>query len=265
LQQPESFTVVSASQTPIAVWRSGSGPPLVLVHGTTADHTRWARVSPRFEADFTVLAMDRRGRGGSGDGETYSIAQEGEDIEAVVRMADGPVTLLGHSYGALCCIEAAMRLSDFHRLVLYEPPLPLGIEIVAPEVRSKLVELLEQDQREEALVFFFREVVRVPPALLEVMRVSGVWPARVAAAHTLAREIRVEAEYRLDMDRLRALRTPTLLLLGSESPRYFGEAIRELNRTMRNSRVHILEGQQHIAMDTAPDAFVAAVKSFAAS
>ena len=38
--------VVSTDGTPIAVWRSGEGPPLVLVHGTTADHTRWAPGAP---------------------------------------------------------------------------------------------------------------------------------------------------------------------------------------------------------------------------
>ena len=59
--------VVSSDGTPIAVWRSGDGPPLVLVHGAAADHTRWRPVLPALEERFTVLAMDRRGRGASGD------------------------------------------------------------------------------------------------------------------------------------------------------------------------------------------------------
>jgi pimeloyl-ACP methyl ester carboxylesterase len=259
----EPLVAVSSAGTSIAVWRSGSGPSLVLVHGTTADHTRWARVSEGFEANFTVFAMDRRGRGGSGDAETYSIAEEGEDIEAVVRMAKGPVTLLGHSYGALCCLEAALRLPDLHRLVLYEPPLPLGLEIVSPEVRAELTQLLERNERDAALAFFFREVVRVPQHQLEAMRGSPAWAGRVAAAHTLAREIRVEADYQLNTDRLRALRTPTLLLLGGDSPAYFSEAVHELDRTIPNSTVRILAGQQHIAMDTAPDEFIAVVTAFA--
>ena len=112
---------------------------------------------------------------------------------------------------------------------------------------------------------FFREVVRVPEAQVEVMRASPTWATRIAAAHTLAREIRVEADYRLDLVKLRAVRAPTLLLLGSESPWYFGEATRELNHAIPNSTVHVLEGQQHIAMDTAPEDFVAIVRSFAGS
>jgi pimeloyl-ACP methyl ester carboxylesterase len=41
-------TVISKDGTTIAYWRSGKGPPLVLVHGTTADHglrhrSAWSR------------------------------------------------------------------------------------------------------------------------------------------------------------------------------------------------------------------------------
>ena len=61
---PESVT--SEDGTPIAYLRSGEGPPLVLVHGTAADHNRWAPVLPAFEERFAVFAVDRRGRGGRG-------------------------------------------------------------------------------------------------------------------------------------------------------------------------------------------------------
>ena len=255
-------TVTSSDRTPIAVWRTGSGPALILVHGTTADHTRWARVSSGFEAEFTVYAMDRRGRGGSGDGPAYSIAQEGEDVAAVAGAVNGPVNLLGHSYGALCSIEAALRLPNLHRLVLYEPPLPLGYEIVPPHVRTQITELLERKEHEAALLVFFREVVHVPEAQLQTMRDQPVWSARVSAAHTLLREIRLEAEYRADIERLRLLTVPTLLLLGGESPSYFTEATNQLHAAIPHSQVHLMAGQQHIAMDMIPDEFVRIVGSF---
>ena len=60
-------TVVSADGTPLALWKSGDGPPLVLVHGATADHSRWTPALPAFEEHFTVYNYDRRGRGESGD------------------------------------------------------------------------------------------------------------------------------------------------------------------------------------------------------
>jgi alpha-beta hydrolase superfamily lysophospholipase len=95
-------TVTSADGTLIAYEQGGKGPPLVLVHGTTANRTRWASVRARFEAHFTVTAMDRRGCGDSGDNPDYAIEREFEDVVAVVNALGAPVLLFGHSYGALC-------------------------------------------------------------------------------------------------------------------------------------------------------------------
>src|SRR5687768_6369257 len=118
--------VISTDGTPIAYRRSGEGPALVLVHGTAADHTRWQSILPALEERFTVYAIDRRGRGGSGDAPTYAIEHEFEDVAAMVDAISGPVSLLGHSYGALCALEAALRTDNVRRLVLYEPPIPTG-------------------------------------------------------------------------------------------------------------------------------------------
>ena len=62
---------------------SGHGPPLILVHGTTGDHTTFRVVGPMFATWRTVHAMDRRGRGASGDTLPYAIEREFEDVAAV--------------------------------------------------------------------------------------------------------------------------------------------------------------------------------------
>ena len=116
-------TVASKDGTPIAYWRSGEGPPLVLVHGTTADHSRWAPVLPAFEQHFSACAIDRRGRGGSGDSDEYAIEREFEDVAAVVDSLGEPAFLIGHSYGAVCALEAALLTRNVRKLVLYEPPI----------------------------------------------------------------------------------------------------------------------------------------------
>ena len=66
-------TVTSADGTLIAVFTSGTGPPLVVVHGAAADHTTFRVLGPRLEAGFTIHAIDRRGRGASGDTLPYAI------------------------------------------------------------------------------------------------------------------------------------------------------------------------------------------------
>jgi len=50
--------ITSNDGTVIAFWRSGAGRPLLLVHGTTADHRRWSGILPHLEQHFTVFAID---------------------------------------------------------------------------------------------------------------------------------------------------------------------------------------------------------------
>src|SRR5437660_9000166 len=118
-----TLVVTSSDGISIAVWRSGSGDPLLLVHGTTADHSRWDGVVAELGERFTVYAMDRRGRGGSGDADPYRLDAEFDDVAAVVVAIGSDVHVLGHSYGALCSLEAARRTSAVRSLILYEPPL----------------------------------------------------------------------------------------------------------------------------------------------
>ena len=254
-------TVTSADGTRIAFDQGGAGPNLVLVHGTTAGKERWAPVRPRLEAHFTVTAIDRRGRGDSGDGDGYDIEREFEDVLAVVDALDPPVLLFGHSYGAICALEAAMRSDSIAGLVLYEPPMFQGRDGSAALIEP-LEALLAAGDREGVLTTFFTRVVRMPPDVFEAYKAMPVWPARVAAAQTLPRELRAAAEYIIDEDRIGALSIPVLLLLGDQSPPPFVEVIAALKKTLPDARLVIMPGQHHNAMDTAPDLVSDAVIGF---
>ena len=200
-EKPEQ--VVSEDGTPIAVWRSGEGPPLVLVHGAAADHIRWAPALPALEERFTVLAIDRRGRGQSGDADEYAIEREYEDVAAVVESAGEAANVLGHSYGGICALEAALLTHGVRRLVLYEAP--MGFLASPPHVVQRLETLLEEGKRDELVAFFMREVAGLPSDQIELLRSLPAWEARLAVAHTIPREERASREYAFDPDRFRQL------------------------------------------------------------
>ncbi|MCB8983880.1 MAG: alpha/beta hydrolase [Ardenticatenaceae bacterium] len=248
--------------TPIAFWESGSGPPLLLVHGTTADHTRWSAISPRFEQHFTVYAMDRRGRGQSGDSPDYNFLREAEDVAAVVDAIGESVFVLGHSYGALCTLEAALLTKGISRLILYEPPLPTGTPLFPRDLPGQMQSLLDKGQQEEALVLFLRNGPKMPDHELKAYRQLPVWPTRVSLAPTIPREIQIDSTYKFDAEKFAGLEVQTLLLLGGDSPNFFHEGIRLLDSALPNSRITVLPGQQHIAMDTNPDLFAAETLQF---
>jgi pimeloyl-ACP methyl ester carboxylesterase len=252
----------SKDSTPIACQTSGSGPPLVLVHGTTADHSRWVPVLPALAERFTVHALDRRGRGASGDASVYAVEREFEDLAAVVDGLDGPVDLLGHSYGAICSLEAAALTRNLRRLVLYEPPIPAGLPITPEGTIDRLQALLDAGDKEGVVATFMREVPRVPPEQIARMRSLPAWRARVEAAGTIARELRAHDRYTFRAERFRELKLPVLLLLGGDSPPFFRAALERVQAAIPSARIVILPGQQHVAIDTAPELFAREVLAF---
>jgi pimeloyl-ACP methyl ester carboxylesterase len=256
-------TVPSADGTFIAYSRSGEGSPLVLVHGTAADHSRWASVLPAFEQRFTVYAMDRRGRGGSGDSGDYAIEREFEDVAAVVDSLGESVNLLGHSYGALCALEAALLAKNIRKLVLYDPGIEVaGQEIYPHEVIDRLEALLDKGDRDGIVVTTMREVAGLPPETVDYMRSQPVWQARVDAAHTIPRELRAVKAYRLDPERFGDLGVSTLLLSGGDSPAALTKAAEAVDEMLPDSRLVVMPGHGHAAMDTGTDLFTTEVLRF---
>ena len=256
----EPLKLVSEDGTPIAVWRSGKGPPLVLIHGAAADHNRWAPVLTALQERFTVLAVDRRGRGQSGDASDYALEREYEDVVAVVESAGEGVSVLGHSYGGICALEAALLTDRIRRLVLYEPP--MGYLKSPPHVVDRLHTLLEEGRRDELLGYFMQEVAGLPPDQVELLRSLPAWEARLDAAHTVPREERASREYVFDPARFRDLDVPTLYLQGGDSSEPFKAAGEALRGALPDCQVAVMPGQRHAAMDTATGLFTAEVLSF---
>jgi len=79
------------------------------------------------------------------------------------------------------------------------------------------------------------------------------WPSRVGAAHTIPRELTAHEHYRFKPERFKEMTVPTLLLVGGESPEHVKASTQSLQAALPNSRVVVLPGQQHVAMETAPD------------
>ena len=261
-------TVVSGDGTPVAYERDGEGPPLVLVHGTTADRLTWEFVLPELQKHFTTYAVDRRGRGESGndDGNGYRMEREFEDVVAVIESTGETVSLLGHSYGAICALEGALRSGRVRGLVLYEGtfPVPAGTELYPPDALDGIRSSLNSGDREEALTTFYRDIALIPSEDIEMLRSLPVWPARVALAPTIPHEMRTFERYvhNFDPGRVGSLRTPTLLMVGGNSPSLEKAAAADLNSVLLDSRIVVMSHQAHLAHRTAPELFVREVVRF---
>lgn len=267
-------TAGSADGTRLALFSSGlahgsARPPLLLVHGAAADHTTFRAVAPRFAERRRVVAMDRRGRGASGDGPdpgAYDIEREYEDVaavaEALAAESGGPIDVLGHSYGGRCALGAAIISPAIRRVVAYEGA-PGPADSSAPDLADRLERVLATSGPAAMLDAFLGAVVGMSEDELGAYHANPVWPDRVrAAARTLIREIRAERTPAAGLDRLGRVRQPVLLILGGDSPPFFRDGTAILADRLLDARVVVIPGAAHAAHHTRPEDFVGAVEEF---
>jgi pimeloyl-ACP methyl ester carboxylesterase len=246
--------------TTVSFDKVGSGPTLVLVHGSFSDHhTNWEFVKPLLRDRLTVYAIARRGRGETDATEGHSLEDEVNDLVAVIRAAPEPVFLLGHSYGAHCSLAAALLAPDrVRKLILYEPIWPAAI---SNEDLARLEVLAAAHAWDEFAVTFFRDTLHVPNEELDAVRATELWPPILADARASLRDLRAVNKYVFNSERYRQLRVPVLLQVGSESPRdlYVTDA---LLAVLPDARVAELPGQAHEGMTTAPEMYAEMVMKF---
>ncbi len=107
---------------------TGTGPPVVLLHGLTANRAFWDPVIPLLVGHSTIVAPDLLGRGRSDppSGANYSLGAERDRLLALIRRLDLEHPLIvGHSYGAsLALAVAGAAESGRHR--------PSGLLLLSP-------------------------------------------------------------------------------------------------------------------------------------
>ena len=265
----QSLTRVTSSDgTDIAYWTSGEGPPLVLVHGTPADHTRWEPLLPYLEPHVTAIAMDRRGCGASGDHPDYNVAREYEDVAAVVEaVADSlgsAVDVYGHSMGAFVAFHAVALTSSVRKLALYEgwPPTDPAVFKYPAGFGERLDALLAEGDRDGLLEVYFRELLRMSAEDVTHFRAQPSWEGRVAAAHTITRSDRAFFNSRFDPEQAADITVPTLLVTGGDSPDEFRGDIEEVVAALPDGRIAIIDGQAHVGDVLAPEVFAEQLLAF---
>lgn len=251
-------------QTPAGVTVSydkyGSGPALLLVHGSFGDQAaNWEFVKEALEKRYTVYAVARRGRGETDATEGHGVEDEIADTAAVIASIDEPLFLLGHSYGAHVVLGAAMiEARKVRKLVAYEPADPDSFD---EDVMPKLEALASRKEWDEFAETFFREMLHVPRDVLKEMRAPEIWSPIIDDARASLGDLRAIIRYAFKAERFRGLNVPVMLQVGTESPRdlYVTDA---LTAVLPDVRIEELAGQAHEGMTTAPDLYVESVSRF---
>lgn len=145
----------------------GAGPrPVIAVHGITASAVCWRAVARALPEDWTLYAIDLRGRGHSAAlPGPYGLDQHGADLrDAVLGLGLGRPVLVGHSLGAYIALLAADAHPEaFGRLVLVDGGLPLPVPadadldaLLAASLGPALARLSETFPTPEAYIQFWQ-------------------------------------------------------------------------------------------------------------
>jgi len=250
---------------------TGTGDPLVLVHGSYTDHASWQSVAPGLAERHRVLSFDRRGHSRSERPTAQGARRTDEDdLAALVRELDlGPVHLVGSSYGGSIALGLAARRPELVRTVaVHEPPL-LGVaepgSTLARTAATTLATMhslageIRRGDAEAATARFIEEIALGP----------GMWPALpIETRRALVANAPTFVDLLGDPDwsavpSLARTDAPILLTDGDSSPPWFGAITSELARTpYRHASHHTFRGAGHAPHLTHPAELVSVVLTF---
>ncbi len=266
---------------------SGSGQPIVLVHGSASDHRTWNRQMPALAAKFRVVNYSRRYHWPNkpvADGAEYAMSDQVDDLEQLIQSLE--VTgahIIGHSYGAYLALMVAIKSPTMiGSLVLAEPPViplfssfpPKPLEIIKllvtrPRTALPIIKFAatglgpaaaaaRKDDMDAAIAHFGKAVLGVSAfddlsqSRLEQVRINSCKAELLSDSFMMA----------LDEKDVRSIETRTLLVTGEKSPEFFHRLADRLEELIPNTERVDIPNSSHIMHEDNAAAYNHAVLSF---
>lgn len=261
---PIPFTlgsVRSLDGTTIGYRQLGSGPALIVLHGTAESSLSHAELAETLSDSFTVFLPDRRGRGLSGPSTGEDVTRhEVEDLAALLHIS-GAHFVMGVSSGAVVLLQAMLAEPSIQRAVVFEPPIPVGGSI-STAFLPRYVQELEQGDTSAALVTGMLGAQMGPPAMAMLPRwvLEPVTTVMLAVedrraspqdvtlrklAPTLGRDFNIAVESEAALPSFGRIQADVLLMGTQDSPAYFGVALDALAKTLPAAKRVRLPGVGH--------------------
>lgn len=287
----EGARTVAANGTRLAYRETGSGDPVVLIHGTASDMRIWTDPwhgkLPDFGERFRVIAFsDRYAR------PNEEIPPEFDDQElpylddliAFLGAVDAePAHLVGHSGGGLVALFAAIRHPGSVKSLVLMEPFVLSLFVSTPPRPGELLKLLltrpatamailkfgggaaapaekafRAGNDEAAIEAFFRGVFGKRFDSMSEATKQRLWENR----SSFRAQLLGAAPPPLADDDVRAVAKPTLLVVGSESPPLFQRFIDRLEELLPDAERATIANASHAPQEDQPDAWMQAVGAF---
>ena len=236
----------------------GEGATIVLAPGSCSTGAAWRPVVSQWRGGFRCITTSLLGYGRTAERRTdedAGIALEAEVLETVIRRADCPVHLVGHSFGGVVGLAVALRQQvPLLSLTVLEAPVPTVLPALGElgpygEFRAMTDAYFAAFQRGEA------EAIRRMIDFFGGAGTFDAWPQRVRgyAAETTAVNIRDWATaYAFDLApaMLAMIEIPTLVVWGGISHPAVRRANQLLSQCLPRASAVTLAGAAHFMIAT---------------
>ena len=253
--------------------RTGSGDPLVLVHGSWVDQRSWSELVPLLAPSFEVVTYDRRGHGRSeGDPGGGSAFEDADDLAALIdALGIAPAHALGNSFGGSITLFLAVRHPDVLRaLSVHEPPL-FGLLADEPDVEAEMgtvgerlasvVSLIRSGDLEDAARRFVEEIA-LGPGSWENDLTPEIRRSFVENATTFPDEITHRESFWIDPSSLREFTRPALLTRGDASPTFRVRPMDVIGRELPGWEQAMIQGVGHVPQLSHPSEYARLITDF---
>jgi pimeloyl-ACP methyl ester carboxylesterase len=257
--------------------RGGTGPAVILLHGFPEDWYAYHRIMPLLAKQFTVVAVDLRGVGGSAATRSgYNAANMAEDVHHLAEQLHlEHVYLVGHDMGGMVAYAFVRRYPETSRgVMLLDAPVPgLGPwDAVKANPITWHIRFQQTSDLPEQLIagreaIYFRH-------FLDSDTLSDADAARYARAYAAPEHLRAlleiyrafPANEKFNAAQRTAMSLPLVLAPGENSPfeklmPSFAEALRD--HGCANVKIQVIQSSVHCVADEQPGAVAQLIERYA--
>ncbi len=240
---------------------------MILLHGSGANAHMWEHFASYALENFRIIALDQRGHGSSNwvRPPAYSCNDYVNDLDRLVEfLKPGKVILMGHSMGALHAAIYAATKPDRVAALIYVDIEPCPPSWNRKYLREKYYDLPDSYQSVQDFVNGMKETS--PYAKITMLNYLALFAIEKREDGKFY--VKYDKEVLNNFDRydlrphLKAIKCPTLIIRGAESPVMRREIALEMNRTVTNSRLMEIVQAAHQVHTDNPPAFRQAVLDF---
>jgi pimeloyl-ACP methyl ester carboxylesterase len=262
----------SVDGVPIEYFSTGSGPGLVVVHGTMQSAASQRELASLLADSFTVHLVNRRGRGRSGAYpalDAFDVDLEVNDVEAVVQ-ATGATGVLGISSGGIVAAEVGLRRPGL-AVTLFEPAfvadgsldLDAFLRRFEPEVErgdvpaSMVTAMLGLQMGPGFLRWFPRRMLESTTRKMlakdagSPVAMGGATMGELGAL--IPYDVRIVAQRADRITDYAALTGPVHLVTAERSPGFLRHAVARLQQMLPDARTTTIRHADHSATQNARD------------